>query len=210
MTLQDEIRLLLQAPMMNTHDVRTHLRTDHDENLQVARDMVDADGGESRRMLLRRLRPALLVHLQAVRSEVYPLLRGARATRHARALIDERLADHQALEAMLAWLARSRKTESSEWASRAQSLLTLLRRHVEAEQDDVFALLGQHFDDAALERMAQSFLAEKAVLAALDGKAIAAQTLREPDSAPRSSSRLRRGVRNADEDCANGEHSLQA
>jgi len=210
MTLQDEIRLLLQAPMMNTHDVRTQLRLDHDEALQVARDMVDADGGDCRRTLLRRLRPSLLVHLQAVRSEVYPALRNLRGTRRARATIDERMADHQALEAMLAWLAKSRKTESMEWASRAQSLLTLLRRHVEAEQDDVFAVLGHYFDDAALARLAQSYLGEKTQLSALDGKANTSQSLRNSGNAPRSSSRVGRSRGVTDDESANRGHSLRA
>jgi len=211
MTLQDEIRLLLQAPMMNTHDVRTQLRLDHDEALQVARDMVDADGGECRRMLLRRLRPSLLAHLQAVRSQIYPSLRNLRGTRRARAMIDERMADHQTLEAILAWLAKSRKTESTEWASRAQSLLTLLRRHVEAEQDDVFTVLGHYFDDAALARMAQAYLGEKTQLSVLDGKVITSQTVRDSGNAMRSSSRVRRSTGGVtDEEWANREHSLQA
>ncbi len=209
MTLQDEVRLLLQAPMMNTHDVRTQLRLDHDEALQVARDMVDADGGECRRMLLRRLRPSLLAHLQAIRSEVYPALRNLRATRRGRALIDEREADHHSLEDILAWLAKSRKTESMEWASRAQSLLSLLRRHVEAEQDDIFTMLGQYFDDAALARLAQSYLAEKTKLNAVDAKVSAPQTARDPGNALRSHSRVRRGPGVTDEEGASRERSLQ-
>ena len=36
MTLQDEIKLLLEAPTMNAADVRTLLRQDHDELLQFA------------------------------------------------------------------------------------------------------------------------------------------------------------------------------
>jgi len=209
MTLQDEIRLLLQAPMMNTHDVRTQLRLDHDEALQVARDMVDADGGDARRMLLRRLRPSLLVHLQAVRSVVYLALRNLRGSRHARAMIEERMADHQALEALLAWLAKSRKTESPEWASRAQSLQALLRRHVEAEQDDIFSTLGHYFDDPALEGMAQSYQGEKTQLSALDGKAMTSPAPRVSGKAhPTSRAPRRRGVK--DDESANREHSLQA
>lgn len=210
MTLQDEIRLLLEAPMMNTHDVRTQLRLDHDEVLQVARDMVDADGGESRRMLLRRLRPALLIHLQAVRQEVYASLRKLRSVRSAQVQMDERLADHQAVTAILAWLVKSRKTEYSEWASRAQSLLTLLRRHVDAEQDGVFALLGEHFDDAALARMAQSFRAAKTQLAMMDAKAFAPQKAEALIIAPPSNRRERRSGRASNDEYANGEYSLQA
>ncbi|MEO7912541.1 MAG: hemerythrin domain-containing protein [Roseiflexaceae bacterium] len=210
MTLQDEVRLLLQAPMMNTHDVRTQLRIDHDELMQVARDMVDADGGDCRRMLLRRLRPSMLVHMQAVRAEVYRSLHRLRGTRRVRSIIDEREADHQALEGMLGWLAKSRKTESMEWASRAQSLLTLLRQHVETEQDEVFTVLGHYFDDAALARMAQSYLAEKTQLSALDGKVTSLQTARDSGDTMRSTSRVRRGSGMTEDEYANRDHSLQA
>lgn len=209
MTLQDEIRLLLQAPMMNTHDVRTQLRLDHDELLQVARDMVDADGGESRRTLLRRLRPELLVHLRAVQQEVYAVLLKVRVPA-IQEQVAERSADHQALMKMLAWLAKSRKTESAEWASRAQSLLTLLRSHVEAEQDELFALMGDQFDDDALASMSQSFLNEKAQLATMDAKDVALPMAAEPVSAPRSSSRARRSGHVIIDDYANTEHSLRA
>ena len=210
MTLQDEIRLLLQAPMMNAHDVRTQLRLDHDEALQIARDMVDADGGEARRLLLRRLRPTLLVHLQAVQREVYSPLRKLRGSRGARSLMEDRTADHQELEAMLTWLAKSRKTESIEWASRAQLLLTLLRRHVEAEQGGVFLVLGEHFDDASLARMAQAFLAEKARLVAADGKASVPEASRDLDGAALSGHRLRHSGSRTGDECVNDGHSIQA
>ncbi len=162
MNLRDEIQSLLDAPAMNVDDVRTLLRVDHDEALQVARDMVDAEDAEARRALLRQMMPALAAHTQAAKCTVYESLRQLRGVDGARTMADSRLDEHRSLEALLAWLAKSRKSGSDEWHARAKSLLDLLVLHVEAEQAGMFKLLGEHFDDAALAALGRRFLAAKA------------------------------------------------
>lgn len=161
MNLRDEIQSLLDAPAMNVDDVRTLLRVDHDEALQLARDMVDAEDAEARRALLRHMLPALAAHAQAAKSTIYESLRLLRGVDGARIMADGRMDEHRALEAMLAWLAKSRKSGSDEWHARAKELLSLLVRHVEAEQDGMFKLMGEHFDHDALTTLGRRFLAAK-------------------------------------------------
>jgi hypothetical protein len=162
MNLRDEIQSLLNAPAMNVDDVRTLLRVDHDEALQVARDMVDAEDAEARRALLRQMLPALSAHSLAAKCTVYESLRQLRGVDEARTMADGRLDEHRTLEVLLAWLAKSRKSGSDEWHDRAKGLLELLTFHVEAEQVGMFKLMGEHFDDAALAALGRRFLAAKA------------------------------------------------
>ncbi len=161
MTLRDEIRSLLEAPAMNVDDVRTLLRVDHDDALQVARDMVDAEDAEARRALLRQLLPMLATHAQAARFTVYESLRQLRGVDGARNMADVRQEEHRSLDEQLSWLAKSRKSGSDEWQSRAKELLALLVLHVGAEQDGMFRLMGEHFNDADLAALGQRFLAAK-------------------------------------------------
>lgn len=165
MNLRDEIQSLLNAPAMNVDDVRTLLRVDHDEALQVARDMVDAEDAEARRALLRQMLPALAAHAQAAKCTVYESLRQLAGVEGARRMADSRLDEHRALETLLAWLAKSRKSGSDEWHARSKDLLSLLERHVDAEQDGMFKLMGQHFDHDELTELGRRFLAAKARMA---------------------------------------------
>ena len=162
MNLRDEIQSLLNAPAMNVDDVRTLLRIDHDEAIQIARDMVDAEDAEARRALLRQMLPTLTSHAQAAKCTVYESLRQLRGVDGARTMADGRLDEHRSLEALLAWLAKSRKSGSDEWHARAKKLLELLALHVENEQAGMFKLLGEHFDDTALAALGRRFLAAKA------------------------------------------------
>ncbi len=162
MNLRDEIQSLLDAPAMNVDDVRTLLRIDHDEALQLARDMVDAEDAEARRALLRQMLPALAAHAQAAKSTVYEPLRLLRGVDGVRFMVEGRLDEHRTLEALLAWLAKSRKSGSDEWHARAKELLSLLVRHVDAEQNGMFKLMGEHFDHEALTALGRRFLAAKA------------------------------------------------
>ncbi|MEP7330415.1 MAG: hypothetical protein ABI777_14495 [Betaproteobacteria bacterium] len=182
MTLHDEIKSLLQAPAMNVDDVRTLLRLDHEEAMQVARDMVDAEDGEARRALLRQLRPTLETLIEAEQREVYAPLRQLRGADALRDIASVRLAEQQTLETALEWLAKSRKTGSDEWCAHARALLGLLERHVEAEHHELFEALDQHFDDSALTAMGRRFLAAKARYAGRSGNPVASKSERGSNS----------------------------
>ena len=165
MTLQDEIKLLLDAPTMNAGDVRTLLRQDHDELLQFARDMCEMEGGDERRALFRQLKPAFTAHSRAEEREVYdPLLR-LDAFEDARDWANEGYVEHGVCDDLLEKLSRSRKTESDEWRAHAKVLLEFLERHIEEEQATMFDALAEHFNDDERELMGRRFTAAKARMA---------------------------------------------
>ena len=138
MTLQDEIKLLLEAPTMNAADLRTLLRQDHDEMLQFAKDMYESESGEERRALFRQLKPALITHSRAEEREVYDALLRIDESERARDIANQGYVEHGVLDDLLERLSRSRKTESDEWKAHAKVLMQILERHIEDEQATLF------------------------------------------------------------------------
>ncbi len=171
MTLTDEVRLLLEAPTMNARDVRTLLRQDHEEALQLARDMYESESGEERRALLRQLRPALIAHSRAEEKEVYDALIRGKVSVEAQEIVYEGYVEHGVLDDLLEKLARSRKSESEEWKAHARVLLRFLERHIEEEQVRMFDALVEFFDDEQRETLGRRFGAVKARWAAMRAKA---------------------------------------
>ena len=163
MTLVDEIKLLLEAPTMNTRDVRTLLRQDHDEVLTLARDMYESESGDERRALLRQLKPALVVHARAEEKEVYDVLLKLKDDDYAD-LAYEGYVEHGMLDDLLEKLCKSRKTETDEWKAHAKVLFDLLDRHMAEENERLCAALEEHFGDEERETMGRRFTAAKARL----------------------------------------------
>ncbi|MEO8506206.1 MAG: hemerythrin domain-containing protein [Betaproteobacteria bacterium] len=164
MTLVDEIKLLLEAPTMNANDVRTLLRRDHDEALQIARDMYESESGDERRALLRQLKPVLYAHTRAEEREVYDALQKLRDGDEAQDIAHEGYVEHGVLDDLLERMSKSRKTESEEWKAHAKVLLEILERHIEDEQATMFDILAEQFSDDQREAMGRRFLAAKARL----------------------------------------------
>jgi hypothetical protein len=163
MTLVDDIKTLLESPRMNVKDVRTLLRGDHDELLQVARDMFESEGAEERRTLLKKLKPALVAHSRAEEKEVYePLTKLAGETRD---IAYEGYVEHGLLDELLERLSKSRKTETDEWKAHAKVLFELLQHHIEEEHAQMFDELVERFSDEQREVMGRRFVAAKARLA---------------------------------------------
>ena len=162
MTLGDEIKLLLEAPTMNASDVRTLLRQDHEEVLQLARDMYESESGDERRSLFKQLRPALMAHARAEEREVYDALRKGQDGVDAHDIANEGYVEHEMLDDLLERMAKSRKTESDEWKAHAKVLLEFLEHHIEDEHANMFELLVEQYSDTERETMGRRFLAAKA------------------------------------------------
>jgi hypothetical protein len=165
MTLQDEIKLLLEAPTMNAADVRTLLRQDHDELLQFARDMYESESGEERRALFRQLKPALIAHARAEEREIYDALLRTDESATARDLANQGYVEHGVVDDLLEKLSRSRKTESDEWKAHAKVLLHVLERHIDDSRELLFHELSELFSEDEREVMGRRFTAAKARMA---------------------------------------------
>ena len=163
MTLVDEIKLLLEAPTMNTRDIRTLLRQDHDELLTLARDMYESESGDERRALLRQLKPALVLHARAEEKEVYDGLLKMSDEEYTD-MAYENYVEHGVLDDLLEKLLKSRKTETDEWKAHAKVLLETLERHIHDEQEHMFPVLEDQFNDDEREALGRRFTSAKARL----------------------------------------------
>jgi len=165
MTLVDEIRLLLVSPNMTANDLRTLLRRDHDEIVQLARDLCESESGDERRALLKQLKPALFAHTRAEQRELYDVLLRLSGNDDAREIAFEGYVAHGVLDDLLERMTKSRKTESDEWKAHSQVLLELITQHVEKEQGRLFSLMSEQYSDDEREAMGRRFVAAKSRLA---------------------------------------------
>ncbi len=153
----------------NEADVRTLLRADHEETLQLARGLCEAAGAGERRALLERLQPALLAHSRAEERTVYEALIDRRTPGDTPMTGTEGLVDHDLVDTLLTELAQSRRADGAEWIAAATVMKELLEAHIDDEHDAMFAALGQRFSGAELRSMGTRFLVTKQKL--LDARA---------------------------------------
>lgn len=165
MTLVDEIRLLLVSPNMTANDLRTLLRRDHDEIVQLTRDMCESESGDERRALLKQLKPALFAHTRAEQRELYDVLLRLQGNDDAHEIAYEGYVAHGVLDDLLERMTKSRKTESDEWKAHSQVLLELITQHVEKEQERLFTFMTEQYNDDEREAMGRRFVAAKSRLA---------------------------------------------
>jgi hypothetical protein len=146
---------------MTANDIRTLLKLDHDELLQLVRDLCESESGDERRALLRQLKPALSAYTRAEQREVCDaLLRGAQDD-DAHAIAHETSVAHGVLDDLVERMTKSRKTESDEWRAHAQVLQELLIQYVEKEQRRLFNFLTAQFSDDERETMGRRFVSAK-------------------------------------------------
>ena len=132
---------------MTANDMRTLLRRDHDEIVQLARDMCESESGDERRALLKQLKPSLFAHTRAEQREVYDVLLRRQGDDDAREIAYEGYVAHSVLDDLLERMTKSRKTESDEWKAHSQVLLELITQHVEKEQQRLFDFLTAQYND---------------------------------------------------------------
>jgi len=164
MNLVQTIKGQIGSRLASDQDIRTFLRKDHEEALELTKKICDAKSGASRKALFKQLKPALVAHSRAEETTVYRPLLALKMDEGARGIANEGFVEHGLLDVLLAKLSSSRSPESENWAANAKILHELLQHHVEEEHNQMFADLGDNFDDAQLETMGKRFLAAKAAL----------------------------------------------
>jgi hemerythrin superfamily protein len=206
MSLVNKVKSLTARATMDGEDVRSLLIKDHDEAKTIAQQMHETSSPSRRKALLDKLKPALTAHSRAEERVVYDALLRVRADDPSHVLADEGYVEHSLVDELLTTLSSS-DTASDRWKANAKVLHELLEHHIEEEQSDVFAKLGDHFDRDKLKAMGGQFLRDKATIlseikklvknVAARGRGVAKQAARK--SAPKtrnavSRQRLARGA----------------
>jgi hypothetical protein len=137
-------------------DIRDQLRRDHESVLGDLEALRAETADQRCQAILRRLRRAWVIHALAEETVVYRALEGAEAAVESKTRADERFIEHELVEGLFEKLSRCRPS-SLEWHARINVARSLILRHVETEQADMFAQLAQRFDEATLVEMGRRF-----------------------------------------------------
>jgi len=137
------------------NDVRGVLRRDHESAL-AGLDALRAEADPARCLSrLAELRRFWVIHALAEETVVYKTVenaeRGGSAPR-----ADERFVEHELVEGLFDKLSRSRPG-ALEWHARLNVARSLIERHIEGGEGDLFARLERRFDAAALVEMGERF-----------------------------------------------------
>jgi hypothetical protein len=158
MSIVNKVKSLGARAVMGDSDVRALLEKDHDEARELAQQMCEASG-QRRLALLGRLKPILTAHSRAEERAVYSALLQVRQ-QEADTLAEEGFVEHSLVDELLAKLAVLQPA-TDVWIAHAKVLKELLEHHIDEEQTDTFAELGNHFTREELVAMGQRFVREK-------------------------------------------------
>jgi hemerythrin superfamily protein len=137
-------------------DIREHLTRDHEAavaRLDALRIETDAQSSFEQLRLVRRM---WVIHALAEETVVYKTLEGAEANRESKTRADERFIEHELVEGLFEKLSRSRPG-TLEWHARLNVARELITRHIAAEQEEMFARLGENFTGPQLREMGRRF-----------------------------------------------------
>jgi hemerythrin superfamily protein len=151
-------------------DATTLLKKDHDAVRQLFRDFREADGNaDARRIVFRTIRQALQTHSRVEEQVFYPAVMRVRAE-PAREAVRDALEDHHVMDGLLAELDQL-DPEDARYAEKMRSLQESVERHLDDEEDAMFAQARIHLTDERLERLGRDMALLKESLA---GEAVGA------------------------------------
>ena len=193
MTAVNKVKSLAARVTMAHDDVRALLEKDHDEVKDLLDQIFAADQSRRRMSLLMQLKTALTAHSRAEEAVVYDRMLKAKSP-ESHELADEGYVEHRIVDHLLAELASS-DSGSTRWLATAKVLKELVHHHIEEEQTDIFAELGEHFDADQLTAMGTGFLRAKAAI--LQRQPTRARTVRKARQAPPHARRKTPGKKTA-------------
>lgn len=139
---------------MPTDDIRDQLSDNH----RAVMAQVEALKNESDELQcherLEELRRSWVAHVLAEETVVYHALEGVQAAAGSDA--DERLVEHELLQCFFDRLSNTRPG-TAQWFARLDVVGKLMRRHMEAEQDELFVRLARDFKTEDLSGMGRDF-----------------------------------------------------
>lgn len=156
MSIVNKMKSLSARATMSEDDVRALLAKDHDEAKALAKEMHEAKSATRRMALLGKLKPALTAHSRAEEKVVYEALLRVRTSDPSHEIADEGYVEHSLVDELLTTLA-STDASTERWRASAKVLSELLEHHIQEEESDTFALLGDHFTREKLEEMGAQF-----------------------------------------------------
>jgi hemerythrin superfamily protein len=133
-------------------DATTLLKKDHDAVRQLFRALVEAgDDAGARKSLYRTIRQALQTHSRVEEQVFYPAVMRVRSE-PAREAVRDALEEHHIVDGLLAELDQL-EPEDLGYGDKMRALQESVERHIEEEEDAMFAQARIHLTDERLERL---------------------------------------------------------
>lgn len=132
-------------------DAITLLTNDHDVVRELFQAFADTGDSEARRALYRTLRHELQTHSRIEEQVFYPAVMRLRAE-PARDAVRDALEDHHILDGLMGEIDQI-EPEDARYAAKVRSLQEHVERHLEHEEQALFAQARIHLTDERLERL---------------------------------------------------------
>lgn len=159
MALAKKVKAAAARATMSDQDVRAMLTKDHDAALALAKQICESRSATTRTSLFKKLKPALVAHSRAEEKAVYDRLIKTK-DKDAKGIGNEGYVEHSLLDALLERMSKG-SSVSDAWQAQAKVLHELLSHHVDEEQSEMYADLGEQFSREQLIGMGERFQAEK-------------------------------------------------
>jgi hemerythrin superfamily protein len=131
-------------------DATTLLKKDHDVMRELFRAFAEADA-DARRTLYRSIRQELQTHSRVEEEVFYPAVMRVRAE-PAREAVRGALEDHHTVDGLLAEIDQL-EPEDAGYGEKMRALQESVERHIEDEEEAMFAQARIHLTDERLERL---------------------------------------------------------
>ena len=142
-------------------DVRALLHADHEQILNLAKELAETESAARRKTVVRELKAILVPHSRSEEAAVYTPMMALRKSPDSRQAANEGMVEHNLADIVLDRLANTADVTSDMWKAHAKVLHEALEHHIKEEEDALFEELGEHFSDAEREMMAAQFVRGK-------------------------------------------------
>jgi hemerythrin superfamily protein len=133
-------------------DATLLLKKDHETVRGLFRAFAEAGSdADARRSLFRNIRQELQTHSRVEEHVFYPAVMRLRAE-HAREAVRDALEDHHLMDGLLAELDQL-EPDDARYGEKMRSLQESVERHIDSEEEALFAQARIHLTDERLERL---------------------------------------------------------
>lgn len=159
-TLKKAVGHIEDALAGDGDDILDTLKKEHREADELLKKLVDSDSAAERRMLLKKLKAALVPHLKAEQKVVYDAV-GTLKDKDARTDGAEGVIEHRLAAETLGLLGKIDNALSPEFSAAAKVLKELIEHHVAEEERNIWSDVREHFSGEERREMNRAFEAAK-------------------------------------------------
>jgi hypothetical protein len=141
-------------------DILDKLKQEHEEVSAMLSQLVDSESAPQRKVLLKKIKGALVPHVRAEEKIVYNAII-AQKEKSNKIDGEEGYMEHGLADKMLATLGKITNATSPEFSAAAKVLKELIEHHVKEEERNVWRDVKEHFDSEERVEMNRKFEAAK-------------------------------------------------